>query len=1110
MQLLVKWMVSFAMLLALSLLPPLVQAQTSPSIISGVGQATGLDGASSVSTMASQALFDARTAYDNNNPDSISPSLIIVMQNTGDDGSITQSIRNLYPTVPIVGAGMAWADYTPFSAQTFPANNQEKSLVMMLLGGTAFSNIQSATGVANFNANDNNQALLGGQDLANKLTLESNKNNLLLLMGPMHTPLQEYVVNGLKNVWGDPLPENLKIIGWSGSYWGGQVYYQDELVGNQILGIMLSGDFDWAFRGVYHETNGWNGSGSGTAPNEISNYLGQVFTDLGGPADAYFMVPGHPDRSEFPQIVTQINNLYGEIPLIGQHGGAEIGHLETNSPVTAGTNLFSIVGIKAKQNATPSPSTSPTAVTNTPCQQADINQDGIVDLTDYSLLATNFLSTTPSIPRADINTDGIVDLTDYSLLATQFLQTCTTTNPTPTATVASTPTPTPSVTATPNPTPTASTPTTISNEWHQHAFNAQRTSFTPDEVPTPWRWKWAWNGPNSTGGISTSKINYPGGQYQEGGLGSNAGLPRGVQPVTGASRVYVAGGSRGVFALNIDNGNQLWNQTNVGTANSTVAYDPATQAVFVLSTNGRVYKLQANNGTILAQYDLGSTSTLSLPPALYNDRLFVTSGTKVAALSTTNLQPVWQYTTNSTIETPPGYSAVTDKIVFATQDLYVLAINNSNGSLSWRVKPTVNTYQANQIEYKYGWPVISDANGLVLIKIRLPWDTLFSWNPWATTNQEIRSYLTNNPDEQALFALRLSDGTSPFIMNVGHGGFGDGGYQPMGPQPVIKQLPGGQEVVYTIGRGDNQYDGRWDSKFVEIPLNNSTVPGYSGGEVRFIQYNHIVLTDEQPFVSMAGNHLFGGHWMAGYALNITDRSNSLGSYSNRIKATDLPHITTSASNCGFSTSHYCANGLVQDSDPRTYPAGFYIYYNQGPVYDRYWSEYSTWLVSDNTIFFRSADGAIVALESGSPIAARHTLTTPIAQAVNWLSQALSEAMIGLRSNNPPQAVAESAIDYTQARTYAGQTKTVEGKVEYVFNNGKSVLLGFAYPHQGVFKVQIPKETWSLYGSQLNTQMGRNQAQLYKEGDRLSVTGKIEWYQGDPTIFISNPSQLSVQ
>lgn len=54
------------------------------------------------------------------------------------------------------------------------------------------------------------------------------------------------------------------------------------------------------------------------------------------------------------------------------------------------------------------------------CSPADINQDGIVDLTDYSLLARDFFHTTLQNPRSDINEDGVVDITDYSRLAASF------------------------------------------------------------------------------------------------------------------------------------------------------------------------------------------------------------------------------------------------------------------------------------------------------------------------------------------------------------------------------------------------------------------------------------------------------------------------------------------------------------------------------------------------------------------------------------------------------------------------------------------------------------------------------------------------------------------
>ena len=67
------------------------------------------------------------------------------------------------------------------------------------------------------------------------------------------------------------------------------------------------------------------------------------------------------------------------------------------------------------------------------------------------------------------------------------------------------------------------------DEWTQHAHDAQRTSSTNQVVPPPWRWKWAWNGPDAQGRVSPGKFR----------------LPRNSQPVTGGGRVYIAAGDRG-------------------------------------------------------------------------------------------------------------------------------------------------------------------------------------------------------------------------------------------------------------------------------------------------------------------------------------------------------------------------------------------------------------------------------------------------------------------------------------------------------------------------------------------------------------------------------------
>jgi parallel beta-helix repeat protein len=89
------------------------------------------------------------------------------------------------------------------------------------------------------------------------------------------------------------------------------------------------------------------------------------------------------------------------------------------------------VVVSPSPSTSPSPTTSPSSTPEvspspspTYCQMADINQDGIVNLFDYSLLASNFFSNSPNPIRADINSDGKVNLLDYSWLATHFMQSC--------------------------------------------------------------------------------------------------------------------------------------------------------------------------------------------------------------------------------------------------------------------------------------------------------------------------------------------------------------------------------------------------------------------------------------------------------------------------------------------------------------------------------------------------------------------------------------------------------------------------------------------------------------------------------------------------------------
>lgn len=617
-------------------------------------------------------------------------------------------------------------------------------------------------------------------------------------------------------------------------------------------------------------------------------------------------------------------------------------------------------------------------------------------------------------------------------------------------------------------------PVAATAEWHQHAHDAQRTSYTDQVVPPPWRWLWAWNGPNAGGGIAK--------------VTTSGTLPRNVQPVTGAGKVYVAAGLDGVFALNEVKGQVVWQQNTIGDVRSTVAFDPGTQSVFALSTNGTLYKLRPSDGAVIGQFVSGQTSSLPLPPAVVGDRIVFSMGTSVYAVHSGSLQSLWVYNAGATVAVPPAYSASRDAVVVASEpDLYVHAIRAGDGTQLWRVRPVQPTQEfSDPTEYRLGWPVIADSTGVVLIKVRLPWSVL--WRDWPQTNPEMRQLLTQNPHEQALFVLDLDDGSVPYIANVGHGGYGDTDYLPMGPQPVVKRLPNGKEIVYTVIRAKHAYDSRWDSHFGEMVLDHTTVPGLQGGDVRFIAFDWppgsadpFLLTDEQPNVSMAGDYLFGGHWEAGFALQILDRSPARGTFADKITSQRLASVATSQDDtaaCQFSASHYCSSGLF---NTRPYDFGFYIYYGQGAVYDQYWSEYATWVVSNGRLYFRSADGAIVALGAGSPSAAELAAATPSPPPP------------------PPDAAPVTSIPVEQARAWSGRTVTVRGRIAYVVENGKHVLIAFARPHQGSFKAIIKRQEWNNFPA--------HPRELYRPGSLVEITGPINWYQGDPVIFVAAPENV---
>ncbi|MDW8344745.1 MAG: PQQ-binding-like beta-propeller repeat protein [Verrucomicrobiae bacterium] len=605
--------------------------------------------------------------------------------------------------------------------------------------------------------------------------------------------------------------------------------------------------------------------------------------------------------------------------------------------------------------------------------------------------------------------------------------------------------------------------------WWQHAHDAQRTGYAPAAPAHPWRWAWQWNGSDATGKIAPGKVL----------------LPRNVQPIIAEGRVYIAAGTNGVYALNEATGAVLWQVKPGGAINSTVAYDPGTRALFAVSSNGRLYKLNPTNGATIASCVLGTASSLPLPVAVIQGRLFASMGQNVLALDPVTLATNWLYNAGSTVETPPAYSATRDLVVVCTQDLYVHAIRNSDGTRLWRVKPGTHTPDEHHT-FANGWPVIAEQHGLVLLRQRIHWDYLWlNPDPFGVPNNAtIRARLAAQPNARCHYALRLEDGSIAFHINNGAGGFGDGGYLPIGSMPIVRVFPDGKEVALNIIRGDGRYDARWDSHFGEMVLDTNTVAGLQAGDVRWIRHGNtpndddFLLTDEQPFLSAAGDYLFGSHWLVTYAIRPLDRGPTRGTWANKINSTNLSWMIVSQGACGpctFSSSHYCAQSLNEDPGcGRNYAGGFYVCYNVGgptPVHDLFWTEYGCVVGLPDKLIVRDTTGAIFCLVSGDPLAAGASAPLPARRS----------------------AAAEEPV-------------TVEGELRYVFNNGKEILLAFHEPHRGHFKILIPRSVWGEFAG-LGTERGRNRAGLYEEGDRVRVTGARTFYQGDPVVVVRAPRQI---
>ncbi|MBZ0297214.1 MAG: PQQ-binding-like beta-propeller repeat protein [Anaerolineae bacterium] len=535
-----------------------------------------------------------------------------------------------------------------------------------------------------------------------------------------------------------------------------------------------------------------------------------------------------------------------------------------------------------------------------------------------------------------------------------------------------------------------------SNEWTQDAHDAQRTGYTAEEPLEPWTLLWTWNGPDEEGGTGNHFVN----------------VPREARTVTGGSNIYAPAGSLGLFALDKATGSETWNVT-VAAFNAPPAYDPSSGSLFAGGADGNLYKIDASSGDVVDSYDAGDPLNKSV--LLVDEFAYVvTDNGELHKVDTDSMTAEWVYAGNAPIATPPAYSVSRDVIVYATNDLYVHAVQVEDGSAKWHVKPSPNPAEfPNEMDGM--WPVIAEQHGIVFVRMRLDhnpglWGGPGPGGMYPNSNSETRAFLQAYPQLKNLFALDLDDGTEAFIPAVGYGGpEGMANGEPfldVGPLPVIRVLPDGQEVAYMVFRSGqgNPPDGRWDSHMGEMVLDDKTVPGLAAGDLRFVSfpnsYTHI--TDEQTPVTMAGDTLFRAHWAASESTRITDRSNELGlTFENPIRSTAHPVIVRRQTGCDSfnSATHWTTCNLILYNDGRYWDGpGWWIYWNvPNPQPAANGEAYSDGRLPDYTYV---SDGLVVVEGNGGELAVfRHSGTsTASALPVSTKENTLTPQVASLTAN----------------------------------------------------------------------------------------------------------------
>ncbi len=386
-------------------------------------------------------------------------------------------------------------------------------------------------------------------------------------------------------------------------------------------------------------------------------------------------------------------------------------------------------------------------------------------------------------------------------------------------------------------------------DWPQHARDAQRTAYSPQQVDPPYCYAWKW---------------------YEVPIASRA------QPVVVDGRLFVGGMDGVVYARNASTGAPLWRYATDGPVRHSLAVwrDVVTGS----SHDGYTYALGAADGGVRWRAATGASATAPLVDTGRNVVYVGSTDGRLSALSLASGATVWQVNVNRPILTSPALSLDGALLFIGAESIEAIAIEAATGALRWR-----RAVSGQSLGDRY--PVV--AGGAVIYRSQPLYffhdllhegdDVMDQAGPvssdwaadWTAIKPHIVTYLTANPAKQSLFVLNAADGVSRGVAPVLYA-FGNNDT----PSPPVVR---GAEIytAYRARRGIQtdsniavHVTSRYDAELGRFNLTTSDIAGLRQSNYPAYHSEFRLTSDEPSIISMGGDILWVDNWERAGGINV--------------------------------------------------------------------------------------------------------------------------------------------------------------------------------------------------------------------------------------------------